>query len=250
MRFDLAGDGRTAAVVSEVTRNVAVIDVESGEVRPFLPGNPMASNVAVSPNGRWVAAGGWHAPAQRIWDAHTGRMVKELKLGESTGVFFSPDSRWLITARPEEYCFWDVETWQPGRRIPRDHEPYPGTAAFSRDAEMMAVELTPGVIGLLDWKTNQILARLEDPTHDRAGFLCFSPDGAQLAAVAIYDKAIHVWDLRRIRDQLAEMQLEGDWPAYPPAPPPAAPLSFRPANAAIRDLLRLWALGWSWSMPR
>jgi serine/threonine protein kinase/WD40 repeat protein len=240
MRFDLAGDGRTAAVVSEATHNVAVIDVESGEVRPFLLGNPMASSVAVSPNGRWVAAGGWHAPAQQLWDAHTGRMVKELKLGEITDVFFSSDSRWLITSRHDEYCFWDVETGQPGLRIPRDQEPYPGPVAFSRDGEMMAVELTPGVIGLLDWKTNRILARLEDPTRDRARFLCFSPDGAQLAVVAGYDKALHVWNLRRIRDHLAEMHLEGDWPAYPPAPPPAAPLHVRPYNAVIEDLLRLW----------
>ena len=57
--------------------------------------------------------------------------------------------------------------------------------------------------------------------------LCFSPDGAQLAAIAPYDKALHVWDLRRIRDHLAEMHLEGDWPAYPPAPPPAPALRIR-----------------------
>jgi WD40 repeat protein len=167
-------------------------------------------------------------------------MVKELKLGEGTGVYFSPDSRWLVTSRSEEYCFWDVETWQAIRRIPREQEPYPGPVAFTPDGERMAVELTPGVISLMDWKADRILARLEDPTHDRAIALCFSPDGAQLTVVAPFDKALHVWDLRRIRDHLAEMHLEGDWRAYPPAPPPAAPIHVRPCNAVIEDLLRLW----------
>ena len=232
--FQLAVDGRTAAVASERTRDALLIDVESEQIRPFRLGNPMSGSAAISPDGRWAASCGWHAPAQRIWDAHTGRMVKELTLGESTGVFFSPDSRWLITTRPEEYCFWDVVTWLPGRRIPRDQATYPGPVAFSRDGKMMAVELTPGVISLLDWKTDRTLARLEDPTHDRTG-LYFSPDGAELAAVASNHKALHIWDLRRIRDHLAEMHLEGDWPAYPPAPPPAPALTI---DVNMGDLLQ------------
>ena len=173
--FQLAPDGRTAAVVSEKSQAVVLIDMETEQVRPFHLDNPMASTVAVSPDGRWAASGGWHAPAQRIWDAHTGRMVKELRLGEVTGVYFSPDSRWLITSRSDEYCFWNVETWQPGLRIPREQEPYPGPAAFTHDGVLMAVELTPGVIGLLDWKSGRVLARLEDPTHDRASALCSAP---------------------------------------------------------------------------
>ena len=86
-------------------------------------------------------------------------------------------------------------------------------------------------IGLLDWKADRILARLEDPTHDRSGFLCFSPDGGQLVAAAHYDKAVHVWDLRRIQKHLAELRLEGDWPSYPPAAPPAATLRVRQDDA-------------------
>jgi WD40 repeat protein len=236
--------------VSEKSQAVVLMDMKTEEVRPLLLDNPRASTVAVSPDGRWAASGGWHAPATRIWDAHTGRMVKELKLGEATGVYFSPDSRRLVTSRPEEYCFWDVETWRPGLRIPRDQEPYPGPVAFTPDGEQMAVELTPGVVGLMDWKANRVLARLEDPTHDRAISLCFSPDGAHLAVVAPFDKALHVWDLRRIQDHLAEMHLEGDWPAYPPAPPPTAPLHVRLDTATIEDFVRSWGLFWSWSVPR
>ena len=225
--FQLASDGRTAAVVSEKSQVVVLIDMKTEKVGPFLLDNPLASTVALSPDGRWAASGGWHAPATRIWDAHTGRMVKELTLGEQTGVYFSPDSRWFITSRFDEYCFWDVETRQPGLRIPREQEPYPGPVAFTPDGEQMAVELTPGVISLMDWKAGRTLARLEDPTHDRASALCFSPDGAQLTIIAPYEKALHVWDLRRIRDHLEEMHLEGDWLAYPPAPPPAPALRIR-----------------------
>jgi WD40 repeat protein len=219
--FQFAADGRTAALLDDKSACVLLADVESQQVRPFRLDNPQATNLALSPNGRWVASSGWHAPLQRVWDTHTGRMVKELKLGATTGVAFSPDSRWLITCRFDEYCFWDVETWQPGRRIVREREPYPGPIAFTADGELMAVELSPGVLGLLDWKADRILARLEDPTHDRAGGLCFSPDGAQLAALAHYDRALHVWDLRRIRAGLKAMGL--DWGAPPYREPAASP---------------------------
>jgi WD40 repeat protein len=222
--FQLAADGRTAAVLSEKLQTVVLIDLESEQARPFRLNHPRCSYVALSPDGRWAATGGWHAPAQGIWDTRTGRLVHELKLGPQTAVYFSPDSRWLITTRPEEYCFWDMRTWRPGLRIARELAPYPGPLAFSRDGQWLAVELTPGVVGLLDWKAGRVLARLEDPTHDRANALCFSPDGAQLVTVACYDKTAHVWDLRRIRAGLKAIHLDWDAPDYPPAPP-HSPLS-------------------------
>jgi tetratricopeptide (TPR) repeat protein len=64
------------------------------------------------------------------------------------------------------------------------------------------------------------VAKLEDPRSDRAQWLGFTPDGARLVAISAYSRAIHIWDLRAIRQQLAAMDLDWKSPPYPPAPGP------------------------------
>ena len=43
----------------------------------------------------------------------------------------------------------------------------------------------------------------------------FTPDGTELVTASFYAKAIHVWDLRRIRARLKAMCLDWDWPEFP-----------------------------------
>jgi len=43
----------------------------------------------------------------------------------------------------------------------------------------------------------------------------FSPDGSQLAVVQ-NDQQVLLWDLRLIRQELAQMHLDWDLPPYPP----------------------------------
>ena len=83
----------------------------------------------------------------------------------------------------------------------------------------MALEMAPGVIHLKDVATGRTVAKLEDPHGDRAGWMGFTPDGTQLVVTAPYAKAIHVWDLRAIRQRLKAMGLDWDWPEFPPADP-------------------------------
>jgi hypothetical protein len=49
--------------------------------------------------------------------------------------------------------------------------------------------------------------------------MCFSPDGSHLVATHVEFKGIYVWDLRRIREQLAGLGLDWEAPPYPPAAP-------------------------------
>src|SRR6185312_14677374 len=52
---------------------------------------------------------------------------------------------------------------------------------------------------------------------DRATWQGFTPDATQLVVVAKYASAVHVWDLRAIRTRLHKMNLDWDWPEFPPA---------------------------------
>ena len=54
----------------------------------------------------------------------------------------------------------------------------------------------------------------------------YTPDGTKLIATCASSKAIYVWDLRLLRQELADLGLDWDWPEFPPptAPPDETPL--------------------------
>jgi hypothetical protein len=61
------------------------------------------------------------------------------------------------------------------------------------------------------------VARLEAPEQTQLMPRCFTPDGTRLIAVGVETRALHVWDLRRIRRELARLRLDWDAPPYPEA---------------------------------
>ena len=186
-------------------------------MRRDLGSHPQGEVRALSGDGRWAASCGWHSDRVRLWNAGTGQMVHEWVLGKRTFVFFTPDSRALVISRGDEFSFWDVETLQPIRRLRRDVAQFPGWVAFSPDGRLMALEMAPAVIHLKEVATGRTVAKLEDPHGDRATWQGFTPDGTRLVVVASYASAIHIWDLRAIRTRLKEMNLDWDWPEFPPA---------------------------------
>src|SRR5207302_89351 len=86
--------------------------------------------------------------------------------------------------------------------------------AFSRDGRLLAITPTPQEVRLVDPATGLELATLTAPDRHGISWLCFSPDGCQLAA-ATQDSLIQLWDLRTIRARLAALQLDWDRPPYP-----------------------------------
>ena len=58
------------------------------------------------------------------------------------------------------------------------------------------------LIRLVETETGRTLARLESPDLCR-GWPVFSPDGSRLVVTTNDGPAVHVWDLRTIRRQLA-----------------------------------------------
>jgi WD40 repeat protein len=220
-------DGLTLGVATEENGANRVMDLETGVARQELGRHPSGEVRALSPDGRWAASCGWHSDLVRLWNVGTGQKVYEWPVGTRASVYFTPDSRALVISRGSAFTFWDVETLQPILQLPRDVTPYPGHVAFSPDGKLMALEMAPAVILLKEVATGRTVAKLEDPHGDRPHWQGFTPDGTRLVVVAKYASAIHVWDLRAIRARLKAMNLDWDWPEFPPAPaePAAAPLT-------------------------
>ncbi len=123
-------------------------------------------------------------------------------------VTFSPDGRWLLTSSGG--CrLWEVGSWKEGTNVGG------ANGCFSPDSRLLAVEESPGAIRLVRPESGEMLALLEAPEQTQLVPRCFTPDGAQLIAVGAETRALHVWNLRRIRKELVQLGLDWDAPPYP-----------------------------------
>jgi hypothetical protein len=136
---------------------------------------------------------------------------------------FSPDGRWLVASRiNDDYRIWRVGHWEEEPlTLPREGSGFfGGPLGFTRDGRLLAIARTPLEIQLIDLATFEEVARLLAPDAHHIDCLRFSPDGSQLAA-STDGRVIQLWDLRAIREQLREMGLDWDLPAYPSDAVPA-----------------------------
>jgi tetratricopeptide (TPR) repeat protein len=113
-----------------------------------------------------------------------------------------------------ETRFWAVGAWTAAHAVqPKDANTHAILHAFTRDGRMAAVLHSPSkFIQLIDPASGHEFATLQPPDGHWATSLSFSADGSQLAVTG--SGAIHVWDLRLIRRQLAEMGLDWNLPDY------------------------------------
>ena len=63
--------------------------------------------------------------------------------------------------------------------------------------------------------SSKVIASLESPDHSPLEMLAFSPDGRRLAAATI-NLTIQLWNLALLRESLAELSLDHDWPEIGP----------------------------------
>jgi WD40 repeat protein len=171
---------------------------------------------ALSPDGRWLATGTQNGFGVKVWNASTGELaIPEPLLPDErqTTVSFSPDGRWLVTGTETEFGIWEVGTWQLRRRIPKDQPVGRSQIAFTADGGILAIDVSNGVVLLLDPLTGGSLARLEPPEPLLISWMSFTTEGSELIVCAESGQ-IAVWDLRQIRAQLRAIEL--DW--EPPLP--------------------------------
>ncbi|HEV3260403.1 MAG TPA: protein kinase [Gemmataceae bacterium] len=181
---------------------------------------------AVSPDGRWVATGShWCTTGvgAKVWHAATGRLEKQFAVDGPCHVGFSPDGRWFVS-QGSSLQLWRTGTWEE-----RSPLLVPGDGwrwAFSADSRLLALG-GHGRVRLVRPNTGAEVARLALPEQTNFFPLGFTPDGDELLVQGEDTQAIHVWDLRLIRAQLAELGLDWDDPPLPPratekASPPRA----------------------------
>jgi tetratricopeptide (TPR) repeat protein len=102
----------------------------------------------------------------------------------------------------------------------------------SSDNRLAVLAQTGGVYRLVELATGRELARFEDPDQFE-GRALLTPDGTRL--VLGTNNGLRVWELRRIRRELAKVDLDWDAPPFPESKRLVAPLEVRITSGEVRD---------------
>ncbi len=204
----------------DVADSVRVWDVASLRPGPRLPGEEsmaLPGRIALSADGRLLAAGGPDGSV-RLWDLAARRLSKRLFINRwsrdyaasvewtstliagkpeyTEGVeclSFSPDGRWLAAAGEQgTVTLWETDGWQ-------EHRPLEGTpvgtawVGFGPDSTLAIAR--KGQVRLFDPRTGEVRATLGTETDPPILCGAFASDG-QFLVTGTAAQTVRVWDLR------------------------------------------------------
>jgi eukaryotic-like serine/threonine-protein kinase len=208
-RIGLSRDGRRLAAAQDYASPL-VLDLDHPGSLSRLGPQADVRYIAISPDGRWVATGSHNSrEGVKVWTLPGGRLEKHFpNKGGYANAIFSPDGRWLACGLGNQLTLWTVGDWREGPRVEG------GALSFSPDGRLLAIAAPAGSVRLVEVATGRLVAALEDPQQSRAWNGIFSPDASRLIVANDDNRATHVWDLRAIRQKLAMMDLDWDWPPF------------------------------------
>ncbi len=213
----LDGSRRKILASREIGSDPVVLDPANPTNILTLQGHPGAQFVALDRDGRWAATGTWKGTGVKVYSAVTGGLLRKLPVLGTACVTFSPDGHWLATADMTEMRLWKTGSWESGpQAVPGDRVSELNPLAFSPDGLLLAAVDASYEVRLLKVPSCETVVRLRVPPLAHVSSLTFSPDGATLAALE-WSGQIDIWDLRRLREELNELNLDWDLPPMPRA---------------------------------
>jgi WD40 repeat protein len=216
----LAGDGRV--FITALNDRLDIYDAATLALRTSTAAPIDQAYPITSPNGEWIAIGHWSREGVQVWNARTGKLARELPSATISIVSFSPDGRWLAVRDHQRTRFWNVGTWTSHLQLEHTLGDTSGApVAFTQNGRIAALRSDRSKVLLIEIATGRELGLLESPDAHDVSAICFVADDTRLV-VSMDKYPMRVWDLRRVRQQLAAMNL--DWEAPPLPAQPSKPV--------------------------
>jgi WD40 repeat protein/class 3 adenylate cyclase len=199
----LSPDGSALAVGSRDGR-VRLLDLRSGEIRPFARGHRVSvADLAFTHDGRTVISSDFGG-AVIVWDVARGEQNEALSAqrGPVWGLAVSPDGRTLYSAGDDgRMILWDLTRDRRlirsfGLRQEFEDIQTPRGIAMSPDGDTLAFTQRGGSVELLDTATLQ-RRRSVQAMKGFAAAVAFSPNG-RLLAVGGERGSVTLWDARNL----------------------------------------------------
>jgi len=141
------------------------------------------------------AVGGLDQGMVRIWDTHTGRTAREIKIvadGFLTSLAFSPTGRYLAcSCSNDKISIWDFKINSVSNSF-SSHSEHISHLHFSNNEQLLAGASSEYGLRLWDWRNSQLrLSALAGKNSSCPG--TFSPNSDMLATITS-DHKIMIWD--------------------------------------------------------
>ena len=182
-------------------KGVRILRTRDGTVDREIPigRSGHRSTIALSPDGRWVAADA--GPKQiTVWDRASGAVVARLlgHSGDVESLAFSPSGALLASGSTDTTVrLWETASWTQ-TFVLAGHTDRVYSLAFSPDGSRLASGSNDATIRV--WQPSDGVARATLRGHrDYVYALAFSPDGECLAS-ASGDGTVRLWETRPLRD--------------------------------------------------
>ncbi|MFN0054456.1 MAG: protein kinase domain-containing protein [Planctomycetales bacterium] len=187
-------DGNLLAAGTQSGQKVHVWDTETGEpVAVFGEHRGLVSSVALHPDGRRAASGGWDNTI-RVWDVRNGQQLQTIK--ENVPWALHPGGQWLVLGKRSGECrLWNLER-QTGERVLTTQGSGPVHAlACSPDGKLIAVSRDHARIQMCDLESGAVMQELPGSESGVViNRLAFSATGRRLIGGGL-DRAVRIWTL-------------------------------------------------------
>jgi len=224
-----------ALAVASVGSDIGLYNVTTAQrLLTFANRNPDShdpDSLAFSPDGK-LLGGADRSSGLLIWDAATGKQLRQTEMNKASALAFSPDGKMLAVANGENLISLLAVHDNTARRDLTGYPQKISSLAYSPDGKFLAVGSFDNVVVIWDTTsgTKAKTIALKSPVNTVA----FSPD-SKLLAGGTADNAITVWNV----DTAAVVSTLSGYPDR------VQTVAFSPegrllAGADVRGSIRLW----------